>query len=524
VVVAVVDTGTVRHPDLIANLVSGYDFISSPSNQDGDGIDPVPDDPGCVIGGGSSFHGTHVAGTVAAVTDNATGVAGVAGSVRLMPVRVLDGCTGLGNSYDVLQGVRYAAGLSNDSGGLPERRADIINLSLGSSRPCDATTANLAAEVRAQGVIVVAAAGNENTSSPESPASCPNVISVAAVGPTAQRAPYSNFGSSWVDVAAPGGDMRFDANGDGRPDGIFSTHATGGGSSRFASYELMQGTSMAAPHVAGVLALMKSVRSSLTPAEVDTLLERGELSHDIGVAGRDDLGVGLISAFKAVQAAGATPPSLPATLTLTPSALSFGDVGTLTHVVVANGGTAELVVTGAVTSAGWLRVTPDGIDTDGLGRYAISVERAGLAVGSYSGWVEFDSSAGSKRVSVLMQVVSVAGVPDAGWQYVLLMDPGSFDTVGQTVVRALGERVPYRFGSVTTGDYLVVAGTDMNNDGYICEDGEACGAYPVEGRPVIVSVAGERLDIDFSTAFRTSPQAASSDRTDRGPTGFARKR
>ena len=95
VVVAIVDSGVVAaHPDLSSKLVDGYDFVGSVLNQDGDGIDSNPDDPGCAIGGGSIFHGTHVAGTVAAATNNGVGVAGVAWNVRLMPVRVLDGCTG----------------------------------------------------------------------------------------------------------------------------------------------------------------------------------------------------------------------------------------------------------------------------------------------------------------------------------------------------------------------------------------------------------------------------------------------
>jgi serine protease len=440
-----------------------------------------------------------------------------------MPVRVLDGCTGNGTIYDVMQGIRYSAGLSNDAGRLPARRADVINLSLGAPVACDSATANLMAEVRAQGVVVVAAAGNDDTSTPASPASCPNVISVAAVGPTAERAPYSNYGSSWVDVAAPGGDMRRDSNGDGRPDGIMSTHASGGGANRFATYELLQGTSMASPHVAGVVALMKSEKPSLTPAEVDALLAQGLLTHDIGAAGRDDLGVGLISAFKAVQAVGATPPSLPASLTLTPSALNFGDVGTLAQVVAANGGTDSLVVSGTTTSDTWLRVEADDVDANGLGRYVISVARAGLPAGSYSGWVEFASSAGAKRVSVLMQVASSVGTPDAGWQYVLLVDPLGGDTLEQVEVRAIEASAPYRFDSIAAGDYVVVAGTDMNNDGFVCDDGEACGAYPVESSPSIVSVAGERLGIDFSTAFRASVQTSTASLQSRSTAGFARR-
>jgi serine protease len=508
VVVAVVDSGVYRHPDLIANLLDGYDFIRSTLNQDGDGLDADPDDPGCALGGGSVFHGTHVAGTVAAASGNGTGVAGVAWNARLMPVRVLDGCTGSGTSYDVAQGIRYAAGLANDSGRLPARAADVINLSLGATAACDATSAALFAEVRARGVVVVAAAGNENTLSVATPASCPNVVAVSAVGPTRQKASYSNYGASWVDIAAPGGELRFDLDGDGRPDGVFSTHVSGGGANRYPTYDLLQGTSMATPHVAGVIALMKSVKPALTPAEVDALLAQGLLTDDIGPAGADELGVGLVNAFKAVQAAGASPPAVPPTLAVTPASLNFGDVGTRTEVFVANGGGGTLSVSGLTTSATWLRAAPASVDAAGLGSYAVSVERASLAPGSYSGWVDFASSAGTRRLAVLMQVSESAGVADSGRQYVLLLDPPTEETMEQVEVRALGERVPYRLEDVEAGDYLLVAGTDMNNDGFICDDGEACGAYPVESQLEIVTVSADRLGLDFSTSYRTGVQAA----------------
>ena len=507
VTVAVVDSGVVRqHPDLVSKIIGGYDFVSSASNPDGDGIDPDWDDPGCPTSPVPKFHGTHVAGTVAAATNNGLGVAGVAGNVRLMAVRVGDSCKGL-ELFDVAQGIRYAAGLSNDSQTLPSKRADVINLSLGAEAPCDVGIADFFAEIRAQGVTVVAAAGNQNSSSPTIPASCPGVISVSAVDMSRQKAWYSNYGASWVDVSAPGGDVSADLNGDGASDGVFSTWATGSGSNRLASYYSDNGTSMAAPHVAGVIALMKSVKPNLTPAEVDTLLAQGALTDDIGPVGPDDLGVGLINAYKAVTAVSGLPPQLPATLAVTPSSLNFGDVGTVAEVVAVNIGSGVLTVSSVTTSAAWLRAAPISVGADGLGRYGINVDRGGLTSGTYGGWVEFASSGGNVRVSVLMQVVTSAVVPNAGRQYVLLFDSYREEVSAQVAVQATGASVAYRFDAFWRGDYFVFAGTDMNNDGYICDDGEACGAYPIEALPQVVSVAGERSGVDFSSSYRTSLQA-----------------
>ena len=530
VTVAIVDTGFADHGDLTPNLTVGYDFVSDPFNEDGDGIDDDPDDPGCVFSGGSVFHGTHVGGTVAAASDNLSGVAGVAWSARLMPLRVIDGCIGSGTSFDVAQGVRYAAGLPNESGLLPNRRADIINLSLGSPGACDSMTASLTAQVRAQGVVIVAAAGNSNTSQLHSPASCPNVIAVSSVGPTRLRAPYSNFGATWVDVAAPGGDTRFDFNGDGLPDGIYSTYATGGGAARSPTLAFLQGTSMAAPHVAGVVALMKSRRTTLTPADVDTLLSQGALTDDIGEDGRDDLGVGLINAFKAVQAAGTAPAPVPATLTVIPSSLNFGSTGMQAAVFASNDGTGALSVTGTTTSASWITVAAAGTDADGLSQYTVTVDRAGLPVGSHSGTVRFVSTANTATVTVLMQVVSVNGEPDAGRQYVLLIDAATKLRVAQLDLQVRGASVAYLFDAVASGDYTIVTGTDMNNDGRVCDDGEACGAYPVEVAPAIVTVDGDRLGLDFTTTYRATVRpdvAASTDdaaRVDSKRRGFARTR
>src|SRR3989344_3731664 len=320
VIVAVIDTGVVlSHPDLAGQLIQGYDFISNLTNaQDGNGIDPNADDPGDgLIPGSSSFHGTHVAGTVAASTNNGTGVAGVSWGARIMPLRVL-GTQG-GTSYDIIQAVRYAARLPNDSGTLPVQRADIINLSLGSSAFSQSEQSEYTA-ARNQGVIIIAAAGNENTSRLLYPASYDGVVSVGAVGLNSAKAPYSNIGAA-LDVVAPGGDATSDLNGDGFPDGILSTLATDASGAIVNTYQYYEGTSMAAPHMAGVAALMKAVHPGLTPLQLDLELASGGSTQDLGDPGRDDIfGHGLIDAVKAVQRAQALAggSSSPPVLTVTP--------------------------------------------------------------------------------------------------------------------------------------------------------------------------------------------------------------
>ena len=283
VIVAVVDTGIFSaHLDLNNKLVPGYDFISDPSNSlDNEAgttvsdIDNNPEDPGDGNNiSSSSWHGTHVAGTIAAESDNNYGTAGVSWGAKIMPLRAL-GILG-GTTYDIMQAVRFAAKLENDSGILPAQKADIINLSLGGDASSAAEQA-LFTEVFGLDIIVVAAAGNFNSSVSSYPASYDNVISVSALGFNSTRAPYSNYGSN-VDIAAPGGDMTRDRNRDGEGDGVLSTVVENSNGRKNSGFSYYQGTSMAAPHVAGMFALMKAIYPDLSTADITTLLESGSLT------------------------------------------------------------------------------------------------------------------------------------------------------------------------------------------------------------------------------------------------------
>lgn len=518
VIVAVLDTGVLRlHPDLEGRLVEGYDFISSPSvANDGDGMDPDPEDPGDdPQGNSSSFHGTHVAGTIGASTNNATGVAGATWFGKIMPLRVLG--VGGGTDADISQAIRYAAGLSNASQKLPAQRAHVINMSLGgpgySQTLKDAITA-----ARGSGVILIAAAGNDNSSLPFYPAAYQGVVAVSAVDASSHKAPYSNYGS-WIDVAAPGGNLSADFNGDGFGDGVLSTLAAQ--SNRTITeydYVFYQGTSMAAPHVAGVVALMLAVNPELRPDDLDSLLA-GErplapgmrITRDLGPSGRDDLyGYGLIDALKAVAAAKAIAGSAGETgsiLSLSADRINFDAYLTTLFLDVSNRGSGTLSVTKVSTDQPWIHVSPASGPTPL--KLVVTVDRSGLAQGEYTARITIESDATQGDpvavVEATMQVTSGALEGEIGTLYVLAVDPETYSTVAQAVTDS---RSHYSFLTpfVPEGDYLVFAGTDRDDDGWICDSGEACGVYPV---PVGVSAGSIAEHIDFVVANMLSVQSES---------------
>ncbi len=513
VIVAVIDTGVLlAHPDLQSQLVSGYDFISDPANaRDSDGRDADPNDPGDSPAGRSSFHGTHVAGTIAAATNNATGVAGVAWNARIMPLRVL-GLNG-GSSDDINQAILYAAGLSNASGALPTQRADIINMSLGGPNFSRAQQ-DVITQARNQGVIIIAAAGNEaQQGNPIGyPAAYDGVVSVGAVDMNKARAPYSSF-NAFVDIAAPGGNMSRDLNGDGNPDGVLSTAGDDSGGTLSFVYKPYQGTSMAAPHVAGVAALMKALNPALTPAQFDSLLENGQLTQDLGAAGLDaEFGYGLVDARAAVVAAQTTPAPAPAKLVATPNGLNFGTQGTNATLSLVNSGDGSLSVTSAsvpIGSSSWLTVGAASDPTTGLGTRTVIVNREGLAEGTYTAEITLVSTVNTVKIPVIMQVSNSNVVANAGFHYVLLLDPTTGATVYDTQLSANNGVYQFSIPDVVAGSYIVVAGSDFNNDLLICDAGEACGGYPVLDSFAPLQVSGSVTGVDFGTGFNTVIRAQS---------------
>ncbi|MBE0482874.1 MAG: S8 family serine peptidase [Bacterioplanes sp.] len=505
VIVAVLDTGVfLQHEDLQGRLVTGRDFVSNDNcpNCSGPGDDPGDSDQL----GQSSWHGTHVAGTIAAHSNNGIGVTGVSWGAKIMPIRVL-GKDGVGFSSDIIQGVRYAAGLPNNSDTLPTRRADVINLSLGgtSSSTFEQNTYTAVANA---GVIVVAAAGNENTSQRSYPAAYGNVLAVSATEFRNQRAYYSNYGS-WIDLAAPGGDMRVDRNGDGQRDGIFSTFVDDlqGKTNRRSSYAFQQGTSMAAPHVAGVIALMKAVSPTLKSTDIYDMLEDELLTDNIGSS--TFFGKGLINAQKAVQAARAHASGLPNApapiadnrirLRANVNSLMFGSDMNSQKLVLRNDNSAVNVMSVEVSGPEWLRPHDDEADSSGLGTYTVTVNRNGLVSGLYSGTLIFTANEGQESASTLalqvtMQVGTAILTSDLSPQYVLLIDPNESNpekATKQTVLVDHNGR--YRFDNVPVGDYKVIVGSDIDVNGFICEYAETCGGYPYLGAEQILRVRNASL-------------------------------
>ncbi|MFE4543434.1 S8 family serine peptidase [Arthrobacter sp. NPDC056727] len=286
-VVAVIDTGKTSHVDLNANWLPGYDMITDAGDaRDGDGRDPDATDEGdwsaagqCASGSAemsSSWHGTHVAGIIAAAANNGEGIAGIAPKAKILPVRVLGPCGG--QLSDIADAIVWASGGAVDGVPANPNPARVINLSLGGTEACSQTFQSAIDTATARGSVVVAAAGNEMAqASTSSPANCRNVIAVAASGRTGALAPYSNFGPA-VDITAPGGDMTpTDVNqaDSGVPNGILSTLNDGAQTFGTEAYFFAEGTSAAAPHVSATAALlMAQMGPTATPAAVEARLKR----------------------------------------------------------------------------------------------------------------------------------------------------------------------------------------------------------------------------------------------------------
>ena len=284
VTVAVLDTGYRPHVDLQA-MLPGYDFVSAASmSNDGDGRDADARDPGDYVaanecGSGaaaarSSWHGTHVIGTIAALMNNGLYGTGVAPNVRLLPVRVLGKCGGY--TSDIVDGMRWAAGLEVPGVAKNRYPARIINVSLGIAGGCSAAFQSAINDVTAAGVIVVVANGNGGYDSVNQPANCNGALAVTAHSVDGDNADYANIGVQTV-ISAPGGGCGTLASGctpgmSVNGPAVYSLGNTGLRLPSTDTYALKRGTSMATAHVSGTIALMLSINPSMSRSEVISVL------------------------------------------------------------------------------------------------------------------------------------------------------------------------------------------------------------------------------------------------------------
>lgn len=511
VTVAVLDTGILlTHPDLQANIVHGYDVVGA--NHDSDATDPGDKFTSGNRSNRSSFHGTHVAGTVAAIADNNIGGTGVAPGVKIMPVRVL-GADG-GESSDVIDGLCYAsrittgacAGVSDNIATLPadSDAADVINLSLGSGSSSNIEQAliNQITSNVDRNIIIVAAAGNANTSVSFYPAAYDNVISVSAVGRDIELAPYSNFGAT-IDVTAPGGNLQQDS-------GVWSTVADDSSNPTVATYGALQGTSMAAPHVAGVLALMKSVKPELNSTEFFSLLAAGKLTQDL--SDMNKYGRGLIDAKKSVLAVGASADPI-FILNRTSFYLNSSTASASFNYYIENSDKISdnsLINTTVSSNQAWLQVNSiSGADNDATGSYSFTVDRAGLEDGEHQALITLHSDLTESGAEVLsnsalivrVQVGNPELVANAGVLHVfLVLDKGENNNQAlEQIVEAytstplfIQEGVyKYSLSGIPKGKYFIEASSDLDFDQVICDLGEACGTYPTLSQSKVIEITEE---------------------------------
>lgn len=286
-VVAVLDVGVrFSHPDLSGRLLPGYDFVSELEYaNDGNGRDADASDPGdwvsaqdrrsplfstCEIED-SSWHGTFIAGQIAAATNNSIGVAGIDWQGKVLPVRIAGKCGAL--LSDLLDGIRWAAGLSVQGAPANPTPARILNLSFGGDAACSPSYQDVIDEIVAAGALLVVAAGNE-AGPVRRPADCVGVLAVGAVQEDGRKADYSNVGAR-VGLMAPGGSATR---------AIYSLDNQGRTTPGVDTYGSKLGTSFSSPQVAGVAALMLAVNPALTPAQLVERLQASARPH-VAVAG-----------------------------------------------------------------------------------------------------------------------------------------------------------------------------------------------------------------------------------------------
>lgn len=496
VVLAVIDTGILPHPDIGSitlgsqtvngNLVSaGYDFITdcriaatcaattasgsaarSPVDNafdQGDWITSAEAAAGQYFQGctvrNSSWHGTHVAGTVAAIGNNNEGVVGGAYGARILPVRALGKCGGF--TSDVAAAIRWAAGVHGSI--TNPNPARVINLSLGGSGSCSTTYQEAINAATAAGSIVVVAAGNSNTNvSNAQPASCNNVIAVAATNRAGSRASYSNFGSG-IHVAAPGGEGTLASN------AILSTLNNGTTTYNPAgfNYVAYQGTSMAAPHVSAAVALLKANISSITTTQARAVLQATVTSFPASsTCTTSTCGAGILNAARVAAVNTSTPPASPTSINF--GQLTAGSTSSTQSITITNPNATLSAVFGSPTmtpSANFSVVSNTCATVAPSGTCAVGIRftaTAGLIQGSLALPVTIGGWASTTSVSLTGTSTQRLSVPSSS---VTLdsVNTGSNTTSTITFTNNSGNNVTMGAASVTPSNIFAITSDACSN-------------------------------------------------------------
>jgi len=521
-VVAVIDSGVVHsNPDLRerltrfpddANRFLEADFVDVSFSLDGDGPDFDAEDPGDNLFGNAegqdSFHGTHVAGTIGAVTNNRRGVAGVMWEGQVMPIRVL-GDRLQGSVADILAGVAWAIGGEFDGFPNNQKKARVVNLSLGGTTTPGAQ--QLWEDVldrvfedvdnQFEDPVFVCAAGNSAVDARSVvPANIPRMITVGAARLDGQRANYSNFGPA-IDFLAPGGQVDLDLDNNQVDDGVMSTLGIDIG--------IEQGTSMAAPHISGLAGLILSSKPDLTHDLVHNLIRD---TANIRLQCVEQCGSGLADAAESLLQSGVDIQPVPR-LALNAQTIIFGGGITRKTVRVLNLGSvaapfdvalqrgqAELFsvtpATGTVAPSGSVELTID------LARGANAVGSTTLVVTGLEGAdgqvltasVQFDDNPTRSRRG--LEEVEVGAFARAG--------DGGLVRVGAAIARRADD-FAFTITGLTEGTYEIYAVGDDNFDGTFDSQLESVGAYPITTEIVPVVIEDEDVPvtgIDFAVRLR----------------------
>lgn len=505
VTVAAVDTGVVQHPDLTARLLPGYDMISDTGiANDGDGRDADATDPGHdQPNGNSSWHGTHCAGTIGASANNGSGIAGVNWNARLVPVRVLG--KGGGTDFDIAAGMAWASGATVPGTPANANPASVVSLSLGGKGGPLQSYQDVIDEAVNRGVVFVVAGGNDNVDASDfTPCNQTNVLCIGATRFNGSKASYSNFGSR-IDVMAPGGEVAEDANGDGYPDGVLSTYrddATG----NFV-YAFENGTSMATPHVAGVVSLLKAKVPGVTFAQVRQVLTS---TANPSSKCNEGCGAGLINAHAALLQLTGTSPTGPARLTVGSSDFFFTPSQLTQQLLITNtGGQAlNLTITPGGPEAGRLSVAGGASVSLAAGESttrAITCNLNGLTPGTTgAAALALESNGGNATLNVKMRV-PVASAQNAVVALVYQDNAGNWQVAATATAPSPGFAWTL---TAPAGRYFLFGLQDANGSGDY-EEGDPIGLYPNNDSPTELELtAGQVLT---GLTFALAPEVNVSD-------------